>query len=205
MRVRLRALTACDSARRAWHTGCVFSLRDGICCHPVVWILTLYCLTVMASHWQIDMTHSPAGSLLSDQFVCYGVISSWPAALKRGWMVREDHSNALIIISLQSFTHCCSSAVTVQVINLKNQILLLLLISCITQVFYITADGCNILKNVCTICSGNVEKSNFTSILPTTAGGWVIHWCKYVLKMWKYCCFCIGENLIRCLLKDCYS
>lgn len=33
---------------------------------PVVWILSLNCFTVMPSHWQIDMTHSPAGILLCD-------------------------------------------------------------------------------------------------------------------------------------------
>lgn len=98
--------------RRAWLCVCVrsdavwfsqtclayrlcLSLRDGIFCHSAVWILILDCRRVMESHCQIDMTHSPAGSLLPDQFVCCDVISHWPAALKDdGWPERESEQRS---------------------------------------------------------------------------------------------------------------
>lgn len=102
------AMTACDSARHAWHTGCVF-----LCVTGYFVILQSGSSFCSPSEWwslaavQIDMTHSPAGSLFS-----------WPVCLVqchlpvtnstyRGWTVRENHSTALIT-SLHHFIHSWS-------------------------------------------------------------------------------------------------
>lgn len=119
----LRLHVACDSARHAWHTGCVSSLYDGICCHPVVWIVTLCCHTVMAD-WYDSQTgrHPPLGPVFLLR--CHLQLTT---NAYRGWTVSENHRKALITVELpllrQDFSY--STVLQTEVKNL-NQILLLL-------------------------------------------------------------------------------
>lgn len=106
------ALTTCDSARHAWHTGCVFLCMTSYFVIPQSG--SSFC---SASEWwsltavQIDMTHSPAGGLFPDQLVCCGVISHWLTARREdGWSERftallsplhRDASSTATVCSVQ--------------------------------------------------------------------------------------------------------
>lgn len=159
----LRLHVACDSARHAWHTGCVSSLCDGICCHPVVWIVTLCCHTVMAD-WHDSQTSGQPSSLTS-----LSAMVSSPADHQR--LERMDgqwesqgsvhHRTVELPPLLQQFSNS-----TVLQTELKNQCQILLLLSFPALLkSYITADRCIFWK--------------IFGVANQILLGLVMYWCEY--------------------------
>lgn len=94
------------------------SLRDGIFCHPAVWILILYWIRVMESRCSPDWHDSQPSRQLLPWPVCLlwchlPLTNSTNLSTKRGRMVKQNRSIARIT-PLQSFIHCCSLCTQLQ-------------------------------------------------------------------------------------------